>query len=106
MPSDYTYGAASGFFQPVWMSDIPGDSYYCMAQGSYLAPGNVSNDVYGASGIETSMTGTLADLGKFVRMIIREGLGDDGTRVLSTQSVHFMLQPTTYPTTEELRYFQ
>lgn len=77
-----------------------------MAQGSYLAPGNTSNDKYGASGIETSLTGTLADIGKFLRMLIHEGVGDDGARVLSAQSVHFMLQPTNDPLTEELRYFQ
>lgn len=77
-----------------------------MVQGSYLAPANHSKNTYGASGIETSLVSTMADVGKFLRMIIKEGVGDDGTRVLNRQSIHFLLQPTTNPTTEALRYFQ
>jgi CubicO group peptidase (beta-lactamase class C family) len=106
VPDDYTYGLQSNFFEPTFLEDVPGDSYYCIAQGSYLAPANASNDHYGASGLETSLTGTMQDLGTFIRMLAKGGVADDGTRVVSQQSIDFLKQPTTDPDTEQLRYFQ
>lgn len=105
VPSDYTFGDA--FPEAVWASDVPGDSYTCLIQTSYAAPANhTTNSVYGSGGIHTSLTGSLADMGTFIRMIVNGGVGDDGERIVSRQSIAYLLNPTTTPTEEELRYFQ
>jgi CubicO group peptidase (beta-lactamase class C family) len=105
VPGDYIFGDA--YPEAVWTSDVPQDSYYCLVQGSYESAASPSNNTrYGSGGIHTSLTGTLANMGAFIRMIINEGVGDDGARIVSRQSIAYLLNPTTTPTEEELRYFQ
>ena len=100
---NYLYSSTGA---PTWSSDVLGDSYYCLIQGSYEAKLARDDNTRGAGGVETELTGPLHDLSKFFYMMTFKGMSKTGKRVISESSVRFLLNPTTTPTSEELRYFQ